>query len=144
MLRSYFSYAVIDSFWWRLDARFLSGLLFVSVSPVPCISTQIHVFIYFRVLLFFFFLFSWDMQAVSLLSKSDCYMISFQLCLHNTHGFSSHSYGAVMETCSTLFPYCIFSTAYFSDHSVWVLWYVFFFCCSVCIWGMWWRATWFF
>lgn len=51
-------------------------------------------------------------------SKSNCYTISFQLCLHNTQGFSSsHSYPALVETfVAPLFPYCIFSTTYFSGH----------------------------
>lgn len=42
-------HTLIDYFWWRLNTRFLSGLLFVSVWPVLYISTQIHVLTYFRV-----------------------------------------------------------------------------------------------
>lgn len=124
-LQSYLSYAIIDYFWWRLNIRFLPGLQFVSVWPVLYISTKIRVLTYFRV--FFYERTAWDTQPVSLLSKSDCYTISLLLCFHDTQGFSSsHSYGAAMDTfLAPLFPYCIFTTIYFSGRLVWVLWCVF-------------------
>lgn len=134
-----FSYAVTDYFWWRLNIRFLSGWLFVSVWPVLYISTRMHVLTYFRV---FFY-----ERPPEICSQFLCCLIqclsqiaiqSLSSCACNTQGFSSsHSYWCSNGNfIAPLFHYCIFSTTYFSSHSVWILWYGFFFCRSICIWGL--------
>lgn len=82
---------------------------------------------------------AWNMQLVFLLSqclsqiaiKSLSYCVSIALRV-----LIPHSYGAVMKTfVAPLFPYYIFSTTYFSVHSVWDTWCVFSSAVQFASWG---------